>query len=330
MLERLLGVSSRQVAFFLRKRSDVAQRLSDWISKQHVPVSVGDALSVGLLCKLLGVSPTQAIADFVAECRTSEGLYLPLPASDERWGMVVPVADVFSTSQGLLASAVLSDDMTPLMQGRTTLEGYIADLPILASASSTSPEHRKLSELLMQAHYCATLASLPPDTPISRKLLDACRNALDLAISHEYANTFATPIFRLVALTRMAAFGLGRDTRHEEWLLPSINRLRIGDGVGEYQVSDKVDERARSRSRSSLDQAHPWTYSCAYAVLSLRLSGIADPILAILEQELLRRLTGWPDLEPSLVIKEFQTPLAPGSSAYGALCAVAAVSSGCA
>jgi hypothetical protein len=329
VIELLLGISEMNIRSVLTEQPQIRAALSSWLLQVDSPISIGDALSRILLSDLLAVPASQDTIDYCVACKLTGGAFLPIPAADSRWGRVRPLADVFSTVQGTIMESLLANDTHVIARGRNVICGMIDGLPYNVAASDTEMRYRKLSEILLQAHFCATLASLQVSDGPTDQLRHAAAAVCSYAAGSPYALHFMSSIFRLTILSKMPSFRLYALPWRQDEVASAVERLTVGDGFAEYLLSDKVDERAGSRSRSLKDQNYPWTYSTAYGASVLALWGIRNTkIIQRIYNTLTNRLTHWPEAEVALMIKEFRTPFGGGATAYSAIAALAALSAG--
>lgn len=305
----------------------VAERLVPWLASLPAPMSIGDALFRMLLHRVVDICDPQVLTEYCNACRVeNRGGFLPIPRDDDRWGKVAPVPDVYSTAQGAILEAIAGGSGARLTEARATINQMVIELPVNLMASDTSLDYRKLSELLLQAHLCATVAVFDPDQAPDEALLAAAARAYTHAAESSFGDRFATTIFRVSTMRWVGDFRMPETGWVSERVGAAVLRLEAEGGVLEYRPEDKVDERAGSRSRSSRDQAHPWTYSTAYGAIALSMWGLgAQDLHQTLLTTLKDRLNCWPEREPELRIKEFDETVSQSATAYGALSALAAL-----
>jgi hypothetical protein len=311
------GVDARNVRAFLKESPELRERLETWLCRGYAPASLGDCLAAQVLATLIGDIRLEFPTEYLLRCELAQG-YLPIPADDDRWGSVRPVVDVFASVQGTILKG-LCHDIKTIDADREKVRSLILSGPWNLEASDTLFEYRKLSEILAQAHHCLALEFYVDGKPADR-ISAVVASTLQRVLESAFATKFATPLFRLSVLSTFLDLAVVRKALSPDVIWECVARLLTPDGLLEYRLADKVDERAGSRSRSSRDQEYAWTYSTAYGSLLLahidrRSSEEAD----LLRHVLRARLADWPNAEPLLTLKEFVTPLASSASAYSAL-----------
>jgi hypothetical protein len=318
----LFGANFSGITAYLQNHASARQRIRSWLGTEYKPKSIGDALAAAVLERGLGDEVSASLKKYLAACRVANG-YRPIPAKDDRWGMVDPMPDVFSTSQGLLLASTISTDAV-ISDGCDHLVAMVEDTPWNKNASDTLPQYRKLSEILLQSHYCATVAVIAGGDNKTR-LLQVAEAGYKLALRSEYALRFMSPLFRIVTMTASRLFASASELPSKD-VLSAVKRLLVDNGALEYRIEDKVDERAGSRTRSINDQQFAWTYSTAYGLLVCKtLQAESSSIKAVLAACLEERLQRWPASEEPMRIKQYINALAESSSAYALLAALAAL-----
>lgn len=326
-LRFLVGADSQGCARVLRLDGQLRTSLASWLGTVADPGSIGDALAQALLSRILGLGERAPSAAFEFSCRAADGTYLPVPAGDDRWGRVRPVADVYATAQGSLLRSLVENDASVLGRGRMAVERIMGNMPYSTASSNTDFSYRKLSEMLMQAHYCATLAQVNPAATLSSPLRAAVVKCYRACSSLPFALQFATPLFRLTMLATIPEFGCQESTWEAGDAVTTVERLSADNGMAEHLLSDKIDERTGSSSRSRHDLDWRWTYSTAYGLIVLARWGRSrsTPVAKRLEQVLRTRLRQWPAHEKYIRIKQLRAPFGGGPTAYSALVAVSAL-----
>ncbi len=210
------------------------------VANSPEPISLGDALFYKILSECINEPLPWRPDNYLNSCFVRDIGYVPIPLGDSRWGSIDPVPDIYSTAQGTILKCLCENSLDAVFLGQRMLFDMATDFPFNLESSDTLIEYRKLSEILMQIHYCVIIQTLAGNGQ-GVDLYQLCNESFQYTIDSEYSKIFMTALFRSYVMQNIDEFVFAEPTWTNDELVESVMRLYCEPGFIEYRNEDKID-----------------------------------------------------------------------------------------